>query len=295
MNIARYWATVDAEEIAPDGTPMPFSIRRGSDVSRDDARRHAEQAARELQRRIRAGEEPADSYDYSARQLAEPIIDEVHDVDGQRIGAITVNHYGCEVLNTLRLGFLDVDQDELRPRPRHADRRGFFARLFGGSRGEPAKPRDPRSPEERALDQLRSFITDHRGTGVRAYRTAGGLRYLFVRPQMDPKSALDVPIYAELGCDPLYRRLCVAQGCFRARLSPKPWRIGVDRPPRFHADATNPEFEEWRTIYRARSAGFAVCTLIDSFGETAPPDDMTRHLIDMHDELTGATTGYPLA
>lgn len=295
MNIARYWATVDAEEIAPDGAPMPFSIRRGSDVSQEDARRRAEHAARELQRRIRAGEEPADWYDYSVRQLAEPIIDEVHDVNGERIGAITVNRYGCEVLNTLRLGFLDVDRQELRIPPRHDDRRGFFARLFGGARSEPPKPRDTRSPEQRAIDQLRSFVAERSGTGVRAYRTAGGLRYLFVRPQMNPNSALEVPIYAELGCDPLYRRLCVAQGCFRARLSPKPWRIGVERPPRVHADASNPAFERWRTEYRAKSAGFAVCTLIDSFGDTSPPDELTRHLIDMHDELTGATTGYPLA
>ncbi len=295
MHIAHFWATAEGNGTAPDGRQVPFKVRRGSDVSIEDARRIAEQAARDLCDHIRRGGEPADHYDYDQRQLVEPIIEDINDADGSRIAAITINRYGCEVLNTMHLGFLDIDLVHLEKQRRRADRRGFITRLFGGGREEARSAGQPTTPEGRALQQLDTWIRQRPSTGVRAYRTAAGLRYLFVHPRMNPLDALDVPVYAELGCDPLYQRLCVAQGCFRARLSPKPWRIGVKRPPGPRADLQDNAFIRWRTSYNAKSTGFAVCAMLQCFGDVTPPDPMTQHLIELHDELTGATTGYPLA
>jgi len=100
MNIHRYWASAESEAIDPTGRSCSFTIRRGSDLSVEDAQQRVEQAAAQLESRIAAGGEPPSWYEYSTRQIPEPIIEEFRDDSGQRSGVITINRFGCEVLNT---------------------------------------------------------------------------------------------------------------------------------------------------------------------------------------------------
>lgn len=291
MNIHRYWAWKDVEANGPDGRAFCFTVRRGSDLSEEDAARRADDAARDLAARVRSGGPPPKWYEYSMRQLPEPILEEFHDDAGARLGAITINRFGCEVLNTQQLAFLDID---LVP----ARRRGvFLSRLFGGGHG--ARGEEPgASPAEGAIDQLRAWVSEHPGTSVRVYRTTAGLRYLFVSPSMQPRDALHEPVYEQLGCDRLYRRLCVAQNCFRARLSPKPWRIGVEGSPAWRVDrleASPEEYERWHRGYLERARGFAACEFVETVGEVHEPDASVRRMIDVHDERAGVGTGLPLA
>lgn len=127
MNIARYWGKAEARAQVPDRAYW-FTIRRGSDISQEDAQRRAEEAAAEITAHCEAGQEPPDSYAYSSRQLPEPILEEIHDPDGERAGAITINRFGCEVLNTSRLAFLDIDLV-----PAKQKRSGLLSRLFGSA------------------------------------------------------------------------------------------------------------------------------------------------------------------
>ena len=64
---------------------------------------------------------------------------------------------------------------------------------------------------------------------------AEGLHHLPVqlvlpRPYSRPIAPAD-QVFDTLGADPPYRRLCRTQKCFLARLTPKPWRCGVAKPP----------------------------------------------------------------
>lgn len=295
MNIARYWATATARAEDPDGNPMEFTIRRGSDISQDDARHNAEDAAKAIAGRLRAGHEPPKWYEYSTRQLPEPILEEISDESGQRAGAITINRFGCEVLNTQRLAFLDID---LKPSRSRRASGALLGRLFGRGKAEQPTGDTTQIAVDGALSQLKSWVRKQPRTGVRAYRTSAGLRYLFVSPAMDPMRALHEPVYEELGCDPLYRRLCVAQDCFRARLTPKPWRINVPTPREWRVDRLEAEpsyYDRWHESYLVKAGNYAACAYLDSFGETDAPDETAARLIAIHDERSGALSGMTLA
>src|SRR5262249_50664718 len=97
--------------------------------------------------------------------------------------------------------------------------------------------------------------------------------------------------------DPLYVRLTRAQACFRARLTPKPWRIGLPEPrvqwPWAGAEAER-AFQSWEARYRAASAGHAVCAFGATVGNSAIGPALAA-VVESHDRETGAASGLPLA
>ncbi|MCY1310014.1 hypothetical protein D9M70_601650 [compost metagenome] len=94
--------------------------------------------------------------------------------------------------------------------------------------------------------------------------------------------------------------MCVRQHCFRARVTPKPWRIGIARHlrPRPGTWPIKPERmaerRQWVADYERRSAGFAACGYVRTLGEgrVDPRVDAVREL---HDRLCRADSGLPLA
>ena len=220
---------------------------RWSDVSQADAQTKADARAAELEQIIESGRRP-DRYGYSDRPLREQII------ETQPGMAITRNAYGALVLNTDRAMFVDVDF--------------------------PAAP----SQEPRALDQLRGLATQH-GLGTRIYRTAGGLRGLVTSATFDPKAPATSQLLQSVGCDPLYIRLCQAQASFRARLTPKPWRLAL-RPPSvrwpFEDEDVEERFAEWQTGYDQKSRGTSVCAYVEQVGPQAV-DAAVAPVVALHD------------
>ena len=95
----------------------------------------------------------------------------------------------------------------------------------------------------------------------------------------------------------MYLRLCWNQECYRARLTPKPWRVGVKRPPnRFPWASPQAEqtYRGWQQNYENQSNGYAVCRFETQFGRELPAPEL-RQLIDLHDQMTKAESGLPLA
>lgn len=207
---------------------------RWSDTSPADAQQQATARAAELATLLASGRKP-DRYGYTDRPMREEIVEQHPGM------AITRNAYGALVLNTDRAMFVDID--------------------FDGNR----------SREPRALDQLRRWAGQH-GLGVFAYRTAAGLRALVTSATFDPKAPATAALLGEVGCDHLYVKLCQAQSSFRARLTPKPWRI-EQRPPHLRwpfADAGEEQrFRQWLAGYEQASAGFAACQFVEQIGPAA--------------------------
>ncbi len=69
----------------------------------------------------------------------------------------------------------------------------------------------------------------HPDWGWRIYRTKAGFRLLATHRPVFPSEPLAEEAFQEFKADILYRKLCVNQKCFRARLTPKSWRCGVER------------------------------------------------------------------
>lgn len=280
MRVARFWARAQVEE---DGYAR--GAWGGSDVSLEDAQAIADERAHKMVAEVLAADDPGlHHYEYQRHDLPEPIVQEVRDAAGDRIAAITINRYGANVLNTARLVFVDVDL----PEPKGG---GLLGRLFG-------RKAPPSDPAGEAMARLRAWSRQSTSHGARVYRTAAGLRYLLTHPLMVPDGGDTGRLMEQLGADPLYARLCRAQGSFRARLSPKPWRIGVRGAPRLSfeklADASD-EANAWLRTYERACGGYAVCELVDQVGNARPPDDDTARLITLHDDLAGVGSDRPLA
>lgn len=135
--------------------------------------------------------------------FCEPVIQTI--VRQEKIAAwISLNSYGCEILNTQSILIADIDlpSDSHPACPQHSAKMPAF--------------------EEEIFERAQDIAK--RGLGFRFYRTSAGYRAICISHTFDPCSAESREILVGLKSDPLYIALCRSQECFRARLTPKPWR-----------------------------------------------------------------------
>jgi hypothetical protein len=288
MRFLRYWAKAAASATGPDGRRLEFACWRGSDRSVEDAHAAAQRAAEDIAARAAVASEPLRAYAYGDRPLREEIVRPAAGA-GERAAMVTRNSFGCLVLNTAGVLFVDVDL----PPPSSGGIGGWLGRLFG--RGSGAQ--DSTSPQAVALARLEDWLGRNPSCGFRVYRTHGGLRYLETSRLFDPASDEVATMLGELGCDPLYLRLCRSQESFRARLTPKPWRCGLASPPsRFPHETPEREaaFLGWLRDYDACCERYAVCELLPSVGDGFVNADVAP-VVRLHDEATRSGSGLPLA
>ena len=264
-----------------------------SSLSPEDAQLRAQEAARASVERAQDGNSA--EYPYGVRPLAEPVLREWPRDDGSLSGLLSVNSRGCVVLNTAAVMFVDVDL----PKPPKAAG-GLLAGLFG--RRKPAAPvADTTQP---ALEKLRAFVGAYPAWGFRVYRTAAGLRYLCTSALHDPAAPESLAVLAELGSDPLYLRLCEKQQTFRARLTPKPWRVD-QRAYRHHYDPNNVARKNLpfalaeadvppQTAYEKEASKFAVCAFVEHVGASSWHPE-AQSLATIHDQYTRPDSALPLA
>lgn len=270
MKIYRFFAE---KQIVVGGEIVRF--KAGSERSQE----HADEVLRakeEKYRRCRSGEEkksPPHS-DYET-----PIAEELCETLDEH-NAVTRNHYGARVLNTEELLFLDIDYVPLR-----------FREWAGSLIGRPAP-----DVKTRIFDRIEELSgkPEFEGIGFRVYETCKGVRLLL---SMNAKNFLRspemVPLFRRFGADPLYRDLCIRQNCCRARLTPKPARIGMKTLLKFHfpyREEDKAAIREWIAEYEKKSENYAVCRLKARFGKR-----FTSPAIEFHDRVTGAETHLPLA
>ena len=276
MKFPKYWTWADTERGS-------ISVRGWSETSMAEA---VENAKLRLNRVLEAlaTDRPSDEYEYVMDGvICEEVIDQL--LDGQeRVAVISRNRYGALVMNTPNMMFIDIDVPPAR-------RTGC---LLGWLRRQP--PDEP-SPEEHRLQGLRRWQQLNPEFTLRVYRTHSGIRAIVINQFYTSVDAVALRVLDELESDPLYRRLCVAQGCYRARLSPKPWRLGLGDPPaRFPYRTPQEEqaFQAWFDEYVHRSKGVCVCQYVETLGDAAEADRLGP-LIAQHDALCCSDRDLPLA
>jgi hypothetical protein len=276
MKIPKYWIRREGDVQHPDGRSLRLFAWGWSESSTSDADSRAGERFRSLEQRVSQGLDLPRGYAYGDRPVREQIVEEISGPDGQPDALLTRNSYGSLVLNAARSMFVDVDAAA-----------GFSLKiLFGGS-----KPSDAKLGKLR--DTLRVFVS----ASFRVYRTAAGYRLLATDRLYTPGSSESESLMRQVGADPAFIQLCRIQDSFRARLTPKPWRIGRPGPPgSFPREDAGLQraFEQWLQEYDRAAASKATCQLVETIGSgTIHPD--VAHIVQLHDERTRATSSLPLA
>lgn len=288
MKLYRHWARADVTWTDAEGRPAGTAAYAGSDRSPEDAQARADALAQARARWVQDRSNPADpfgGYDLTDRPLREAVLWRQDDPAGQPQAALTRSRNGYVVLNATQLMIVDVDHLPGPGAGQHV--RALWARL----RGEP--PPAPPTP----LDALlRPFLRRHPEWSVRAYRTRAGYRLLVTHAPLDARDPASLRLMGELRADPLYVRLCRMQGCYRARLSPKPHRAGMVKPAQaypYRDDRERAAQQAWEARYAQRAAGCAAAELVGVYG-TGAVHPALAPLVRLHDEQA-VQAGRPLA
>jgi len=265
MKIYQYW-TVEKQKILIDNTMQEIACYGGSNISIEDARRAAREKAEKIQRKIAGEKRLFEDYESEIREEL------LQTIDPRNV--ITRNRYGARVLNTENMLILDID----KPKPAAG---GGLAGLF--------KKKDARPPKEQIFDMVKTLATTkYQSYAFRIYETYQGARVIVLGRDFDPRDSQTKKMMDEFNCDPLYTLLCVKQGCFRARLTPKPSRMKLRGfKVKYPREGDDSEFQRWVLDYESVSRNFSVCKLIEQIGSGQYVNDVVR----LHDDITGI--GYP--
>ena len=269
-HFARFWAK---------GVSGPFSCWKFSNDSQEEAQQLANERVVQIVEKFRSVGKPPDNYEYCDQRLREPVIQEVHDA------VVSRNAYGCLVLNTSNVMFVDIDFPVVKEP-------GFLEQLKNLFKETPK-----RNFEEEIVNHIEDWTSQNSGWGWRIYRTFAGLRLIATQDCFIPESTNVQTIFQALGADTRYRVLCKVQKCFRARLTPKPWRCNSPIPKArwpWKSENEARDFDNWQVVYEHKAKDFATCRLIKTIGHTAVHAAVLP-IIELHDQVCRVGTDLPLA
>jgi hypothetical protein len=282
MIIPKYWAKGVAK-VKDEGGEIELAFWRWSDTSQAEAAQAAEARAREIASRFTSFRQ-LDRYGYADRPLREEVVEAIGGSAGRESAIITRNAYGALILNTARAMFIDIDFDT-------QERSGPFLSL-GKLTGKGAP-----SQLTKQLERIEAWARQHPQWSMRVYRTFGGLRGLITNELFEPADPSSIEVLKSLNSDPLYVRLCRAQECFRARLTPKPWRCGIAAPPsRYPWPTSSAEItqRQWERNYEYATNRYTTCQLVKEIGSQSMHPEVAR-IVAVHDQYACRGEGLNLA
>ncbi len=285
MKVARFWAKETSEAIRSKNESIHVSCWRWSEKSIDDARTWAREAAQKAAKQIAAGKQLRREYEYLSRPPREEIIEEIKNRNGEVIATITRNGYGSLILNTKELMFIDIDIPYERPKSKIWV---ALCRLFGHT---------VIGREAHIESRLIHLVQNQLQYTTRLYRTCAGYRCVILNKPIDPTSQESADLFDLFQADPLYIRLCKNQKCYRARLTPKPWRLKFRTPPNRYPWGNEPQkqrYRRWEKEYAAESKSFATCQFLEQSGKKKVNLEL-QALIELHDKITRVGAALPLA
>jgi len=144
--------------------------------------------------------------------------------------------------------------------------------------------------------RVEDFMADRPEWRLNLYRTPAGLRVLALHRTFDPHESEVTAFFDTLECDPVYARMCRKQHCFRARVSPKPWRIGIRPRPAIWPVAEDrlPARRDWIAKYETAARSHASCRFLVALG-SGPVDPKAAAVLELHDRLCRSGSDLPTA
>lgn len=266
MKLFKIW-TSEKATIIINGENKEVTCYGGSNTSIEEARSRAREKIERLQRKINGDRQVLTDYEVEIREEILQVVDEK--------SIITRNRYGAQILNAENLMFLDIDK------PRFS-----FGNLF--------KKKDLQQDKAKIFDMVRKLTTSpkYSSLGFRLYETFQGARVIVLGREFAPFDSNTLLMMKEFHCDPLYVSICRKQNCFRARLTPKPYRMKMQAfKVQYPRETEDPAFESWLRDYEYQSRNFSSCKFVEQIGTYHVMTEPVR----IHDEVTGTKFNLPLA
>jgi hypothetical protein len=264
MKYFKFWIK-ESFDINVGETNQHINILSGSNLSKSDARDQARKQSKLIENRISNGNSE-EEYEVPIKEHVLEVIDDSN--------IVTVCRYGAKILNTTQYTFLDLDDYP-------TDFWDFF------------KPVNKMAKKERIVFKFLEKVKKYPEVGddFRIYETNKGIRVIG-KKYLNPSDHVYISLMKKFAVDWLYVLMSKRQSCFRARLTPKPYRmriktIKISSP----MDCEMQEYSEWSKIYEAASRNYAVVKHIKSVGK----DFSNESVIKLHDLMCNANTGYILA
>lgn len=325
MIVPQFWAEAQTQGVQGKKT---ITVRRfgWSDSSQEEAQTNAEQRSLEALNQILSGkplERRERKTPYNGSDGV-PIREEVLSRHGDTI--ISRNSYGAHCLNTPDVCFIDIDYPTNTPATylysaiailqMLAAMTGymldlpyvwlglaivslFFAFTFASIAYQIALKLKG-GVEQIIYKRIDQFLLRHPQWNLRIYKTPAGMRMMATHRTFDVNDPEIEASFKELGADPMYARMCRNQQCFRARVSPKPWRIGIadhmrPRPGNWPvAPDRLPLRNAWIAQYEAAAVNFASCRFMHSKGSGSVHVDV-EPVMTLHDQLARANSDLQIA
>ena len=323
MIVPQFWAEA---KIQLRHKRQSITLRRfgWSDESQQAAQAHAQKRVNEALDLVSSGEKPPRrelkrSYNGSE---GVPIREEI--LGRMDKAVLTRNLYGATCLNTPNVLFADVDTEDwpslgfyilvdavlvilgvilcsiLFPKIWAV---GFVFAAVGPFVTKPIHQSfyaQRGGAKQVSLERIRNFVLKHPEWHLRVYETPAGWRALALHQTFSPSENAVADFFHAIQADPVYVRMCKNQNCFRARVSPKPWRIGIKshlkpRPGVWPIPPEKfPDRERWVRDYEATAADFASCRFVEEIGSPTVSPEAERVRL-LHDKLCQADSTLPMA
>lgn len=153
------------------------------------------------------------------------------------------------------------------------------------------------TPEQHALEKIRAFSTNYPTWHLRVYRTPNGYRILVMHQIFEARDEQVQLFFKAIHADPYYNLMCRNQNCFRARVSPKPWRIGVERLRQGIWPVDQERLllrESWVREYERQAENYASCRFVEQFGSQMTHPKAKR-VQSIHDQYCKSDTRLDIA
>ena len=268
MKFAKYWQKI---EVPVDKTLFGrdhVQVWGASNDNDESALDNARTRASLFSGLFNKGFDRSAEYEYWMGYIREEVIERIVAEDGRELAVITRNSYGALVLNTETVMFGDIDLPES----------GFLDKIM-------ALLGKPQKDKTYFLKRIENYQQSHPELSIYVYETSAGLRFVVVNDIYAAEDKSVKTIFKALNVDPLYMKLCKYQTCFRARLTAKPWRVGMDRPetrfPRSNATDVS-DFRSWLKRYNEACENTSAVKLLKKFGVHHMHPDVLK-VLDVHD------------
>ncbi len=267
MKLYQYWVKASGQ-IDLRGQQQPITCYGGSNQSHSHARARAAEKIAAIQRKIDGHHNAFEGYEAEIREQI------IQQIDRQNI--VSRNRYGALVLNSENLLFIDIDQPRYSLLDTLLDRSGRAWK------------------KSKILQLVDKKVTKptYRGLAFRIYETHSGVRVLVTGKPFEARSKATQKMMRDFNADRLYTTLCQKQNCFRARLTPKPYRmrckahkVAYPRTPDQDHD-----LQVWLQTYEQECQAYGTCRLVKTIGH-----ELRNQAIEYHDTLTKARQPIELA